>query len=107
MFKKILLTLVVLLAIFAIYVAFQPAQFRVERSASIGAPAPEVFPHINDLKKASAWNRWLKLDPAAKVTYEGPPAGTGASSTAWRGASSSNPTPSPPASGTARSSTCR
>ena len=31
-----------------------------------------------------AWSPWAKIDPAAKITFEGPPAGTGAGYT-WAG----------------------
>jgi hypothetical protein len=66
------------LVIFAIVVAMQPAQFRVERTATIAAPAPVVFAEVNDFHNWQAWSPWAKLDPAMQVTYEGAPAGTGA-----------------------------
>jgi hypothetical protein len=84
MLKKALLSLVVLLGVFLLYVALQPSTFRVERSIAVAAPAPQIFPHVNNLKNTQAWNPWLKLDPAAKVAYAGPAAGVGASST-WAG----------------------
>ena len=37
-----------------------------------------IFPLVNELRNWEAWSPWAKLDPAAKNTYEGPPAGTGA-----------------------------
>jgi hypothetical protein len=78
MLIKILIALVVIVAVFAIIVALQPSEFRIVRSASISAPAPEVFAQVNDFHKWEAWSPWAKLDPAAKATFEGPPAGTGA-----------------------------
>jgi hypothetical protein len=33
---------------------------------------------VNELHKWDAWSPWAKLDPNAKNTFEGPPAGTGA-----------------------------
>jgi carbon monoxide dehydrogenase subunit G len=69
---------------FAGFVALQPAQYRVERSATIAAPPASVFSHVNELKKWEAWSPWAKRDPNAKMIYEGPVAGTGAVQ-AWSG----------------------
>ncbi len=84
MLKKILIALVVLVAAFAGYVAWQPADFRVERTATIAAPAAAVFAQVNDLHKWDAWSPWAKIDPHAKVGFEGPGAGKGAVFT-WSG----------------------
>ena len=64
--------------VFLIFVALQPPDFRVSRSATISAPAPAVFAHVNDLHKWEAWNPWGKIDPQMKQTYEGAAAGMGA-----------------------------
>lgn len=77
MLKKILIALVVVLAAFLVIVAIQPSEFRVERTTTIAAPADAVFGQVNDLHKWEAWSPWAKLDPAAKVTFEGPDAGQG------------------------------
>lgn len=63
---------------FAIVVARQPDNFRVERSARMAASANEVFAQVNDFRKWDAWSPWLELDPNAKTTFEGPTAGEGA-----------------------------
>lgn len=84
MLKKILLFLVVVIGIILIVAAFQPSTFHVERSITIAAPVADVFPQVNDLRKVAAWSPWMQLDPAIKVTYEGPASGVGASS-AWSG----------------------
>jgi hypothetical protein len=84
MFKKILIFLGVILAVFLVIVALQPADFRVSRSATIPAPAPAVFAQVNDLHKWQAWSPWEKLDPAMKRSFEGPPAGVGATYS-WTG----------------------
>jgi len=78
MFKKILIGFIVVLALFAVVVSLRPSEFHVERSASISAPPAVVFEQVNDLHKWQAWSPWAKMDPAAKVSYEGPTAGTGA-----------------------------
>ena len=78
MFKKILIALVAIVVVFAVVVALQPSEFRVVRSATISAPAPAVFAQVNDFHNWEAWSPWAKLDPAAKHSFEGPSAGTGA-----------------------------
>jgi len=78
MFKKILIGLAVIVVVFVVIVALQPSEFRVERSATISAPAPAVFAQVNDFHKWEAWSPWAKLDPAAKNSFEGPSAGNGA-----------------------------
>ena len=82
MIKKILLlaivVIVVVIAAFSVVVAMQPSHYRVERSATMNAPAPIVFNQVNDFHKWDAWSPWAKLDPNMKTTYEGTPAGTGA-----------------------------
>ena len=79
--RKILIGLgavAVILGVFAIVVALQPSAFRIARTATIAAPPQAVFAQINDFDAWGAWSPWAKLDPAAKATFEGPSAGTGA-----------------------------
>ena len=78
MLKKILIGLAVIVVVFVVIVALQPSEFRVARSATIFAPAPAVFAQVNDFHKWEAWSPWAKLDPAAKNSFDGPAAGTGA-----------------------------
>lgn len=84
MLKKILLALVLVVIVFAVVVVMQPADFKVERSATIAAPAAVVFSQVNDLHKWEAWSPWAKLDPSAKATYAGPDSGKGAKHS-WAG----------------------
>jgi hypothetical protein len=84
MLKFILLGLAAIIAIFLIVAAMQPADFRITRSATIAAPPSVVFEQINDFRKWNDWSPWAKLDPNAKNSFEGPPAGVGASF-AWAG----------------------
>jgi uncharacterized protein YndB with AHSA1/START domain len=84
MLKKILIGLVVLVALFLVVVAMQPSEFHVERTATIAAPPAEVFAQVNDLHKWDAWSPWAKLDPNAKIAFEGPEAGQGAAMS-WAG----------------------
>lgn len=84
MLKFILIGLAAILAVFLIVAALQPADFRISRSATIAAATPVVFEQVNDLHKWNAWSPWARLDPNAKNTFEGPPAGVGATF-AWAG----------------------
>jgi uncharacterized protein YndB with AHSA1/START domain len=84
MLKKILLGIVGFIVVVLVVAALQPADFKITRTATIAAPPADVFAQVNELRKWEAWSPWAKLDPAMKVTYDGPPAGTGASY-AWAG----------------------
>lgn len=76
--KKVLIALAVIVVLFIGIVAMQPAEFRIVRSATISAPASDVFTQVNDFHNWEAWSPWAKLDPAAKNSFEGSSAGTGA-----------------------------
>jgi hypothetical protein len=84
MLKKILIALAAIIAVFLIVVALQPSEFKVERSATISAAPAAVFDQVNDFHKWEAWSPWAKLDPNAKISFEGPPSGTGTIMT-WDG----------------------
>jgi hypothetical protein len=84
MFIKILIVLAVAFIGLLVFAAMRPSEFRVVRSALVGAPPDAVFPHVNDLHHWEAWSPWAKLDPAAKTTYGGPAAGVGAAFS-WAG----------------------
>jgi uncharacterized protein YndB with AHSA1/START domain len=84
MLKKILIVVALIIVVLIVVIATRPADFRVTRSATISAAPEAIFPHVNELKKWDSWSPWMKLDPNAKSTFEGPPAGTGASMS-WAG----------------------
>ena len=75
----ILLALAYIAILFVIVIAGRPDEFVVSRQTKISAPPEKVFPHVNELRNWEAWNPWGKMDPNCKMTYEGPPAGVGAS----------------------------
>jgi uncharacterized protein YndB with AHSA1/START domain len=83
-----LLTLVLfpaaIIAVILLVAAFKPAEFRIVRSATLAASPAVIFPLINDFHQWKAWSPWEKMDPDAKSTFDGPPAGAGAS-LAWDG----------------------
>ncbi len=87
MLETILIIVGSLLAILVVIIAIisiQPTDFRVARSETINAPAGDVFPHVNDLRKMNEWSPWLEADPQVKQIYDGPAQGTGAIYT-WNG----------------------
>ena len=84
MITTILLVIAAIIAVVLIVAAFQGSTFHIERSIVIAAPAAEIFPQLNELRKVNAWSPWLAMDPAAKITYEGPAAGVGVKSS-WVG----------------------
>src|SRR5580765_9028098 len=88
MLKKILIGIAAVVAIvvvgFLIAVSMQPNEFRISRSSKMSAPPSDVFAQVNDYHNWDAWSPWAKLDPNAKVTFEGPTSGTGATFS-WSG----------------------
>jgi hypothetical protein len=87
MFGTILLivgAIILVVVVLAVVVALQPSDFRITRTATMLAPAADVFAQVNDFHNWDAWSPWAKLDPAARNSFEGAPAGTGAIFT-WNG----------------------
>jgi len=85
--KMVLIVLGVLvaaIAVFLIVVAMQPADYRIERSIKIDAPAEVVYAQVSDFHNWEAWSPWAKLDPDAKNAFDGADAGKGAIFT-WSG----------------------
>ncbi len=78
MLKKILIAIVAIVVVLVGVVAIQPSEYLVLRAATISAPPHDVFAQVNDFHNWEAWSPWAKLDPAAKTTFEGASAGTGA-----------------------------
>ena len=78
MLKKVFKVFLFLVVVFVVIVSMQPAEFRIERSTAINAPAEVVFDVVNDFHAWEAWSPWAKLDPASKAVFEGPDAGVGA-----------------------------
>ena len=84
MFKKIAITLLVLLGGLLGYAALQPDTFHVERTTEISASAERILPLLSDFHRWEAWSPWEKLDPQMQRTFSGPPSGQGAVYE-WRG----------------------
>jgi len=84
MLKTILVVLIVLIVGILGFSATRSDTFRVQRSATIKAPADRVYGMISDFHQWSTWSPWEKLDPAMKKTYGGAANGTG-TTYAWEG----------------------
>jgi len=84
MLKKVLIIVAAAVAVLCIAISLQPSELRVTRSTTFTAPPAAVFVQVNNLHNWEAWSPWVKLDPHAKTSYAGPPAGVGASFT-WSG----------------------
>ncbi len=82
--RKILFGLVTLLVALVAVIIIQPSEYRVSRTLTMAAPAQDIFAQLNDFHRWEAWSPWARLDPAAKVSFEGPSAGKGAIF-AWSG----------------------
>jgi len=54
MLVKMLIAFTAVVVVFVAIVATRPSEFRVERTATIAAPAPAVFAQVNDFHKWEA-----------------------------------------------------
>jgi uncharacterized protein YndB with AHSA1/START domain len=82
--KFLIRTVVVVFGLMVLLMAIGfvlPAQFKVQRSVEIAAPAATVYPLIAAPAAWKDWSEWNRRDPQMKITYDGPASGTGAG---WR-----------------------
>jgi uncharacterized protein YndB with AHSA1/START domain len=70
--------ILVLIVALVIAIATRPDTFRIERTATIAAPAEVVFAQIDDFHRWERWSPFEKVDPNVRRSYEGAPAGVGA-----------------------------
>ena len=80
----IIAALVIVVVAILGYAATRPADFRVERSATLAGSPMALFEQVNDHRKFTVWNPFMKLDPNVKNTYSGAEAGVG-SVCSWDG----------------------
>lgn len=84
MIKKLLLGLVAVIAVLLAVVATRPADFHIERSATVPGEPEVAYSIVNDFQRFGEWSPWEKLDPAMKKTFDGPKSGVG-SKYSWAG----------------------
>ena len=81
MFETLVIIAIVLAVVIAIVMtlaAGKPDTFRIERTATMNAPAEKVFPLISDFREWLNWSPWEGRDPALKRNYSGAERGKGA-----------------------------
>jgi uncharacterized protein YndB with AHSA1/START domain len=76
--KRILLTLVSLVALLVIVGMMLPSGFKVQRSITVAAPAEKIYPLLADPREWKRWAIWNQRDPAMQIQYSGAAQGTGA-----------------------------
>lgn len=69
--KRIVLTLVVIVALALIVAAFMKKDYSVKREVVINKPKQEVFNYIKFLKNQDHYSVWAKMDPNMKKSYKG------------------------------------
>lgn len=77
MLPTVLIILALVVIGLVVFVARQPEDFRIARSATIAAAPSAVFPEVDDFHRWDDWSPWARIDPAMKQTYSGPPSGKG------------------------------
>jgi uncharacterized protein YndB with AHSA1/START domain len=78
MLKKILLGIVGLVVVLGLISFVLPANYKVERSMDIAAPAEKIYPLIADPREWKKWGVWGQRDPNMKMDFSGAPSGSGA-----------------------------
>lgn len=84
MLLNVLVIVAAVIAAFLTFAATRPGSFRVERQATINAPADRIFARLQDFHEWAAWSPWEKIDPAMQRSFSGPASGVGAAY-AWDG----------------------
>jgi hypothetical protein len=84
MLKKILRTLLIIVAGFLGIGLLLPGNTHFDRSIDIAAPATAVFDQINELKNWDKWTPFKEFDPDMKITFSEPTSGV-SSTYAWIG----------------------
>ena len=79
-----IVTTVLVVILFLIFVATRPADFVIQRSDTIPAAPADVFQQINSLRNFNGWSPWAQIDPNCQMTFSGPDVGVGAAMT-WNG----------------------
>lgn len=80
--KKILFTLILLLAIVLIAAYIMPKDYSITREITIDKPSDSIFNYVKYLKNQNEFSVWANIDPKMKTTYKGTD-GTVGSISAW------------------------
>jgi uncharacterized protein YndB with AHSA1/START domain len=74
----IAIVLAVAIAVILVIAATKPDRFRIERRATINAPAEKIFAVLSDFRQWGGWSPWEHRDPALKRNFSGAERGKGA-----------------------------
>jgi len=74
----IAVVIAIAIAVVLILAISKPDIFRIQRVATIKAPAESIFALINDFHRWGSWSPWESKDPAMKRTFSGAESGKGA-----------------------------
>ncbi|MGZ3864046.1 MAG: SRPBCC family protein [Bacteroidia bacterium] len=75
--KKVLYVIAAIAAIYLVCCVIGPSSVKVEKSATINAPADVVKAQIVDYNVFNTWSPWAEKDPNMKVSVEGTPGTVG------------------------------
>ena len=76
--KWILAVVAVLVVVFLGGAFFMPSSYRVERTATINAPAAKIYPLIAAPRAWVGWTVWNQREPNMKIAFSGAESGKGA-----------------------------
>jgi hypothetical protein len=65
----VLLGLIVVVGIILAVAAFQPKEFKIERSVTTTGSAEAVYNLMSDFKRLSEWSPWVQADPNSVLSY--------------------------------------
>lgn len=74
----IAIVLAIAIAVVLILATTKPNTFRIERSATINAPAEKIFAVLSDFHQWTGWSPWEHKDPALRRSFSGADCGKGA-----------------------------
>lgn len=78
---RVLEVLVSLLIVFALAVVvgvLLPSHGHVERTVEVSSPLRQIYDSVNTFRRFPEWSALRRLDPQARMTFEGPESGKGA-----------------------------
>jgi len=77
-----LFAVVILIAIFVLFISTKPSAYKVVQQTTIAAPPIIAFEQVNNFRSWPAWSPYAEMDPDAVYVYSGPSSGKGAK-VAW------------------------
>ncbi len=81
-FRRLLLSIAILLVLIGLVGMILPSSVHVERSAVFNTTPEKIWPHVSNFKSWEAWSPWFAKDPDASFTYSGD-AGTVGHTSTW------------------------